>query len=240
MVAKGWCLAEPRFVKPLRIGNYDRNLVNEPARGSHNGRPCTRNTRFVREEHSLGSVCSSISNSARECSKYPGHAFEPDNSIVYNQRNESCVNSAVILRTRNRGGLRAILFSGISHFADQFFQAKRIRSFLFPPIESNRDQFPARSVIRIHDLFRVVLFSPLFQPQVSSSAIKLDVGSNKKRAKVCLERVSKGGRSLSAISPWREFLTRGRWQQATGSRKNIHSAGQIIRWLVKRPLSFTD
>lgn len=22
---------EPRFVKPLRIGNYDRNLVNEPA-----------------------------------------------------------------------------------------------------------------------------------------------------------------------------------------------------------------
>lgn len=91
-----------------------------------------------------------------------------------------------------------------------------------------------------HDLFRVVLFSPLFQPQVSSSAIKLDGGSNKKRAKVCLERVSKGGRSLSAISSWREFLTRGRWQQATGSRKNIHSAGQIIRWLVKRPLSFTD
>lgn len=40
---------EPRFVKPLRIGNYDRNLVNEPARGFCNGRPCTRNTRFVRE-----------------------------------------------------------------------------------------------------------------------------------------------------------------------------------------------
>lgn len=109
-------------------------------------------------------------------------------------------------------------------------------------IESNRDQclFPPRLIIRIHDLFRVVLFSPLFQPQVSSSTIKFDGGSNKKRAKVCLERVSKGGRSLSAISPWREFLTRGRWQQATGSRKNIHSAGQIIRWLVKRPLSFTD
>lgn len=140
MVAKGWCLTEPRFVKPLRIGNYDRNLVNEPARGSHNGRPCTRNTRFVREEHSLGSVCSSISNSARECSKYPGHAFEPDNSIVYNQRNESCVNSAVILRTRNRGGLRAILFSGISHLCRSIFPSKANTLFPLPAnrIESNR------------------------------------------------------------------------------------------------------
>lgn len=152
------------------------------------------------------------------------------------------MNSAVILRTRNRGGLRAILFSGISHLCRSIFPSKANTLFPLPAnrIESGSISCSIGNSNSHHDLFRVVLFSPLFQPQVSSSAIKLDVGSNKKRAKVCLERVSKGGRSLSAISPWREFLTRGRWQQATGSRKNIHSAGQIIRWLVKRPLSFTD
>lgn len=122
------------------------------------------------------------------------------------ERNESCVNFAVILRTRNRGGLRAILFSGISHLcrwktADQFFQAKRIHirsKTLSSPsesnrIESNRDQcrFLFDNSNSCHDpiFFESLLFSFLFQPRVSS--IKLDGGSNKKRprAKVCLEPV---------------------------------------------------
>lgn len=151
------------------------------------------------------------------------------------ERNESCVNFAVILRTRNRGGLRAILFSGISHLcrwktADQFFQAKRIHirsKTLSSPSESNRieinvDSFSVGNSNSCHDpiFFESLLFSFLFQPRVSS--IKLDGGSNKKRprAKVCLEPVR--GRSL-AISPWREFLTRGRWQQATGSPVKIYT-----------------
>lgn len=201
---------EPRFVKPLRIGNYDRNLVNEPARGFHNGRPCTRNTRSVREvrtseEHSLGSVCSSISNRTRACSKYPGHAFEPDNSIVHRAKrvlrefrcNFTYAESGRVARDPFLWNFSFVpMENGRSIFPSKANTHTVENSFLPFRIESNRIEsrsmsIPSRSVIRIHDpiFFESLLFSFLFQPRVSS--IKLDGGSNKKRprAKVCLEPV---------------------------------------------------
>lgn len=164
---------EPRFVKPLRIGNYDRNLVNEPARGFHNGRPCTRNTRFVREvrtseEHSLGSVCSSISNRTRACSKYPGHAFEPDNSIVHRAKrvlrefrcNFTYAESGRVARDPFLWNFSFVpMENGRSIFPSKANTHTVENSFLPFRIESNRIEsrsmsIPSRSVIRIHAMIR--------------------------------------------------------------------------------------
>lgn len=123
---------EPRLVKPLRIGNYDRNFANELARGS-NRSPCTKYTAASARQRAL-SVASALSSKRNRAHanrggrfKSPGHAFEPKpcqfNGVRANATevpgslHARCVNFVAILSAAD--ARVHLVSSGISHLPDE-------------------------------------------------------------------------------------------------------------------------